>query len=130
MIRLILRLLGIRDFEVCQSCETLKQQLEYEREEKKRLTDTLLNILNPKVVESAPVEIAQVTQSAGLFSRRRAALEARDREEAKVIQNSKNIGKPDFAIDKTSDKHPDTMVVDGAIEKLEQELGVADGKVV
>lgn len=106
MIRLFLRLLGIKDFEVCQSCETLKQQLAFANEEKKELTNTLLNILQPKVVESAPQEIVPLIQAGGTFARRRAALETRDRESARIINESKNIGRPD------------------SIEKLEKELGV------
>ena len=112
MLRLILRLLGIKDFEVCKSCETLKQQLEYERSEKKQLTDTLLAIVSPKVIETAPVEVNQIIQSAGLFSRRRAILEQRDREEAKILKQANHLGKPDDNLKK--------------IDKLEQELGIQE----
>lgn len=113
MIRLFLRLIGIRDYEVCQSCETLKQQLAYERDEKRQLTETLLKIVSPKVVVEQEIkEIQPVIQTSGLFSRRRAALEARDREEAKILKNSTNLGKPD---DKLKE-----------IEKLEIELGVEE----
>lgn len=107
MIRLLLRLFKIRDFEVCASCETLKQQLEYERAEKKELTATLLNIIKPKEFEAVPVEINQIQQTSSLFSKRRAALEEKSRLEAQVLANSKHIGK--------SDKE---------IEKLESELGI------
>ena len=97
MIRLILRLLRIRDFEVCASCETLKQQLAYERSEKTQLIDTILRIVNPKTIEAAaPIEMNQIASSSALFSRRRAALEEKDRQEAQIIKNSKNIGKPDI----------------------------------
>ena len=113
MIRLILRLLGIKDFEVCQSCETLKEQLIYERDEKKRLTDTLLNIISPKAVEAPPVEINQIQQSSALFSRRRAALEQADREKARILKSSTNVGKPD-------------NVTMNSVESLEKELGVAE----
>lgn len=109
MIRLLLRLLRITDFEVCASCETLKQQLAYERSEKQQLTDTLLNIIKPKVYEAPAQELAPVMQTSALFSKRRAALEAKDREEARILRSSTNIGKPD-------DK----------IEKLESELGIAE----
>jgi hypothetical protein len=95
MTRLLLRLFGIKDFEVCQSCETLKQQLAFERAEKKQLTDTLLNILSPKVAEALPVEISPVGVSSALFSRRRAAAEARDRHEAMLQKTSTLLGRPD-----------------------------------
>jgi hypothetical protein len=112
MIRLFLRLFGIRDFEVCPSCETLKQQLSFANEEKKQLTETLLNIIKPKTYEQAPVELQPVTQGSVIFSKRRAALEARDREEAKIKQQAVFLGKPD---DKLKE-----------IEQLETELGVEE----
>ena len=111
MIRLILRLLNIRDYEVCQSCETLKQQLNFANEEKKQLTETLLNIIKPKVYEAPSQEIVPIVQAGGLFSRRRAALEARDREQAKILQEAKHLGKPDNLKD---------------ISKLEEGLGIEE----
>lgn len=118
MIRLLLRLLGIDDFEICKSCETLKQQLEYERSEKKQLTETLLNIVSPKTIESAPVILNPVAQSAGLFSRRRAALEEKDRQEARILAEAKHIGKPDDVLQVVNDDAK-------KIEALEDELGIA-----
>lgn len=109
MTRLLLRLLRITDYEVCASCETLKQQLAYERDEKRQLTETLLSIIRPKVYEAPAVELNPVIQTSGLFSRRRAALEAKDREEAKILRNSTNLGKPD-----------------DSIAKLETELGIEE----
>ena len=112
MIRLLLRLFGIKDFEVCQSCETLKQQLSFERDEKKLLTDTLLDIVRPKVViEQEIKEVNPVIQSSGSWARRRAALEARDREEAKILLETKHLGKPDSLKD---------------ISNLEKELGIEE----
>ena len=111
MIRLLLRLIRIRDFEACASCETLKQQLVFERAEKKQLTDTLINILQPKTVEAAPVELTNITPTAGTFARRRAALEERDRQQAQILKQSSNIGRPDELKN---------------IESLEKELGVED----
>lgn len=110
MIRLILRLLRIKDYEVCKSCETLKEQLAFERDEKKRLTDTLIAIVSPKLVVETPVqELKPVVNSAGLFSRRRKALEEKDRLEAKIIADTAHLGKPDNLKE---------------IEKLEQEMGI------
>lgn len=116
MRRFILRLLGIKDFEICPSCENLKEQLRFERDEKKRLTDTLINIVSPKVVESAPLEINQIQQSSALFSRRRRALEERDRLAAQTLKQSTNVGRPDDRLNE--------------IDNLEQELGVTEGKEV
>jgi hypothetical protein len=117
LIRLLLRLFGITDFEVCASCETLKRQLAFEREEKNRLTEVLLEIMKPKVVEAPAVEINPVQQNAALFSRRRAFLEAKDREEAKILKQSQHLAKPDVV------KSPATSV---SIEALEKELGVEE----
>jgi tRNA/tmRNA/rRNA uracil-C5-methylase (TrmA/RlmC/RlmD family) len=110
MIRLFLRLVGIKDFEVCQSCQTLKEQLLYEREEKKHLTETLLQIISPKVIEQPVVELNPIVNSTGPFSRRRAALEAKDREEARIKNQSTNLGQPDDKLKEIND--------------LEKELGV------
>lgn len=119
MIRLLLRLFGIKDYEVCQSCETLKQQLEFERSEKRQLTETLLSILKPKTYEAPPVEVQPIVNSAGLFSRRRAALEARDRAEAQIIAEKKHLAVPDDALRNKNIK---------SVEELEQELGVSEEK--
>ncbi len=97
-------------YETCQSCETLKQQLSFERSEKKELLDTLLKITNPKVIVEQPqVELSPVIQTSGLFSRRRAALEERDRIAAQKLKESTNIGRPD-----------------DNISKLESELGISE----
>ena len=79
-------------------------------EEKKQLTNTLLEIVRPKVVESAPQELNLIQQTSALFSRRRAAIEAKDREEAKILKQSTNLGKPDDRLRE--------------VEVLETELGI------
>ena len=117
MIRLLLRLLKIQDFEVCASCETLKQQLLFERDEKKRLTVILIEIIKPKTVESVPVEIQPIAQSSALFSRRRSALEAQDRERARILKEGRNIGQPDNIIKPAAHQ---------TIDELEKELGVVE----
>ncbi len=118
MIRLILRLFGIRDFEVCASCETLKQQLDYERAEKAQLTETLLRIVSPKAIEHPIVEVNPVIQSSGLFSRRRAALEERERQEAKILREQKHLGRPDNLRDDVLKN------IAKDVTELEKELGV------
>src|SRR5260221_1292320 len=108
MFRFITFLLG-REYEECKSCLTLKQQLAIANEDRDRLTNTLLEILRPKVVESAPVELNQIAQSSALFSRRRAALEEKDRQEARILRERKHIGIPDKEV-----------------EGLDKELGVEE----
>lgn len=110
-----------KPYETCKSCETLKQQLEFERSEKQKLTEVLLNIINPKIAiqDNPPVEIAPVIQTSGLFARRRAALEARDRQEASLLKEAKHLGKPD-------NKRDD--IIDKKIEELETELNILNDK--
>lgn len=109
MIKFISKLFALRDPEV----QVLKEQLEYERARTKELTETLLSIIKPKVYESAPQELAPVINSSALFSKRRAAMEARDREEAKIIKQHNNLGRTDKEIQKSKE-----------LEKLEQELKI------
>lgn len=120
MIRLMLRLLRITDYEVCQSCQTLKNQLEFERAEKKELLDTLLTIVKPKAYEAPAQELTPIVNSSALFSRRRAALEAQDREAAKILRNSTNLGKPDDAL------HAIDIQKAKDVTRLEHELGVEE----
>jgi hypothetical protein len=117
MFRFISFLLG-RTWEPCKSCENLKQQLEFERSEKRLLIDTLVAIVKPKEIEAPPVEINQIAQSSSLFSRRRAALEEADRVKAKIEAEKKFVGLPDYLKD----------VDDKGITKLERELGVSHEK--
>lgn len=112
MFRFLCFLFG-KDYEPCKSCETLQIQLQIANEDRQRLTETLLDILKPKVVESVPQELNQIQSSSALFSRRRAALEAKDREEAKILKSSTNLGKPDIEAVKN-------------INELEKELGITE----
>ena len=128
MIRILLRLFGIKDFDTCKSCETLKEQLIFEREEKKRLTDTLINIIKPKEIEAPPTEIAPIAQSSAVWSRRRAALEAKDKQEAFIIAQAKHLAKPDRMPVRPADSvHIDNIGIPQSVEQLEKELGVEEG---
>jgi hypothetical protein len=113
MIRLLLRLLGIKDFDTCKSCQTLKDQLEFERSNNKELTETLLRIVSPKVYEAPPQELTPIALTGGNFARRRAALEARDRAEAQILTEKKHIGLADNLVE---------------INNLEAELGIEEKK--
>lgn len=128
MVRLLLRLLKITDFEVCASCKTLKEQLEFERSEKKELLDSLLRITNPKVIEAPTQEVQPIRDSAVSFSRRRAALEMRDRMEAKTLADSQHIGRPDIPNNPNKIQFVEVPKRE-AIEKLEEELGVSENQV-
>lgn len=123
MIRFLSFLFG-HPYETCKTCEALKQQLEFERSEKKLLIDTLVNIVSPKAVEAPPpVEINQIRESSALFSRRRAALEERDRQEAAILSMKKHVAVPDNL--KNIQSNQNTMSVD----QLEKELGIEEKEV-
>ena len=120
MIRFIMALLG-KQYEPCKGCEVLRQQLAVVNEEKKELTQTLIEIVKPKppeitrVISGQPVSLPVATS----FSRRRAILENRDREAAKVIKESPFVAKPDDPRDRT---------IDNAVEELERELNISSGE--
>ena len=88
MIRLLLRLLKIKDFEPCASCATLIKQLEFANAEKQQLTETLIAIIKPRTYEAPPAELNPIANSSMLFSKRRAAAEQRDRAEAQIMKKS------------------------------------------
>lgn len=115
MIRFIMFLLG-KPYEDCKGCEVLKAQLLIANEEKRQLTDTLLNLIKPKTYESPAIELQPSAPVGNLFSQRRKALEARDREAARVLRDSTVIGKSD-----------DQLKDLGNIENLEKELEINNG---
>jgi len=124
MIRLLMFLLG-KDYEPCKSCQTLKDQLELSNMENQRLTDTLLNILQPKIQEAPVHEIPNLKRPALTFTRRRAELEQQDKIKAAAMKSPlaavpddklKNMVKPKE--DTKLENKPQTL------EELEEELGV------
>ena len=117
MLRFLSFLFG-KPYETCKSCETLKSQLAIANAEKKELTDTLLSLIKPKTYEAAPMEVQPIIPTVGLWSRRRDMIEASKREEAKILANSKVMGRED-----KTNKQP---VRD--IETLEQEVGLTEEK--
>jgi hypothetical protein len=124
MIRLLLRLIGIKDYEVCQSCETLKQQILYERAERQRLTETLLDLVKPKPPAPLPEPVVmEPLKSTNTFSQRRKILEEEDRKNNDLLTNSKNLGMPDEVHKKIT-----YAVVPRSTEVLEKELGVSENQ--
>lgn len=116
MIRFISHLFHL-NYEECKSCQILKEQLEFEREEKHELINTLLRIVKPDAVVADRINTptdGQIISGAKTFSRRRAALELKDRIEAQTRANSNIIAKPDSEISEAK-----------TIEQLEQELNLS-----
>lgn len=112
MFRFISHLLG-RPYEECKSCEILKQQLEMVNQEKRDLLDTLLGVVNPKVVDQPSVVLQPIAPKAMLWRQRRAMLEEQDRETAKKMRDDPLRGKSNSDVR-----------VNEEISKLEEELGV------
>ena len=83
------------------------------------LVNTLISIVSPKAIEAPPVIIGPVAQTSALFSRRRAAIEAQDRENAKILREKRNLGMSDEQM-KFSQAN--------SIEALERELEIPDEK--
>lgn len=69
---------------ICNSCETLKMQLEIVNHEKQKLLDRLLT---PPVVETVVQPVREVTAPVNIpWNVRRQMLEREDRERAKLMQ--------------------------------------------
>ena len=122
MIRLLSHLFKW-NYESCKGCEILKQQLAIANENNARLEETLIGLLQPKVIEQLPVrEVPAVKASLNTFTKRREILEAEDRKKVAISTNSPFIAKPDSVIPTDHTK----TVGNTNVEKLEQELGIED----
>ena len=119
MIRLILRLLNIRDYEECKSCETLKQQLALVNEERERLTSTILNLVKPQVIPQQVTQTAPLVQSVSTFSRRRQELEKAERTKERIVKTSPLIAK-------VEDVKLSSGLDVNSVEELEKELGLEE----
>lgn len=74
---------------VCQSCETLREQLAFERDEKKKLLDSILEASKPKDDKTVadPSTYKPVKPTFVPWNVRRQMLEAEDREKARILRN-------------------------------------------
>jgi len=94
---------------VCQSCETLRQQLEFSNYEKTQLLNKLLKEPEP---EPKPAPAPEITRPKSIpWHVRRQLLEAEDRVKA---QRLRDVAKPDAEVAKVS------------TEDLEKELKIAE----
>lgn len=85
MVRLILRLFRIGDFEPCKSCETLRKQLEIANQERADLLSTILGLVKPEVVQVAPTIVMPASTKALPWNQRKKILEEEDRAKARVL---------------------------------------------
>jgi hypothetical protein len=97
----------------CKTCEVLREQLDYERSEKRELLDVLTAQLKPQVIVQSNTELKAMTPRFTRFSRRRAELERIDRESTQIKINSPVIGKSD-----------EEKLQEVSTEELETELGI------
>lgn len=124
MVRLLLRLFGIKDFEVCASCETLKKQLEFTNAEKRELMETLVLLTKPAIqVQSSDVKLVNPTIAHERFSRRKSILENMHRKTDEIIKTSPFIAKSDDELPRK------TTITPESIEDMENKLGLNDEKV-
>lgn len=80
-----------KDQIICESCETLKQQLSIANTEKKALLERLLEKPEKEVLPAQEnLKPVMMPQSAALWKEKRAALEANDRAEAKALRQAAN----------------------------------------
>lgn len=122
MIRLLLRLLKITDFEVCASCETLKQQLDLANIEKKELLEQLILLTKPNVIvpsEESKV-LVNIPSAKGLFSRRKSILEENERRRVEITKHSPFIAKASVPSETVQHITPQS------VEALEAKLGIVD----
>lgn len=127
MIRLLLRLLNITDFESCKSCETLKQQLAITNAEKKELTETILSLVQPKIIQAAPVHVPAFEDKGKRFGQRRADLERQFAARKDVRDRSPFIARPSNLHPSESPAERSTdPVVQETIDSIESKLGLND----
>jgi len=125
MLRLLIHLLGIKDYSICESCETLRQQLAISNSEKKELTEALVSIVKPPQQVTIPHQEFKPARPGGmLWSRRKAALEEADRAKARASRDgSPIVAHPDKITDIGKDR-VDIGNDKQEVEDLEHDLGV------
>lgn len=94
----------------CETCQVLKEQLDYEREVNKELTTTLTSMLKPiPIINQTTANPREVSASGVTWRRRRAELERADRQAMQLKNTSPVVGKPDK---------------NETVEQLEMQLGI------
>lgn len=99
MFRFLSFLVG-KQYESCKGCEVLKTQLSIVNQEKAQLTETLLNLLQPKVYAANPQELEPIVPKIMTFGRRRAILEEQDRVQAKIMRESNLVSRSTEELEK------------------------------
>lgn len=122
------------NFEPCKGCEVLKQQLELSNSQNKELTDTLLQLIRPRVVEHPTVEVQSTQVVAGTWTRKKAMLEEQERVKARIARESPFIAKSDIIRNHPTKSEKAEVTPLGnnstneSIDRLEKELNVSEGE--
>lgn len=88
MLRFIFAIFG-KEYEPCKSCEILKKQLEFEREERSRLLDATLSIVRP-----SPMPVANVASPRKVIGGVRLAshrIKEKEREDAETAAKIRKV---------------------------------------
>lgn len=102
-----------REEKNCESCDTLRRQLEIRNHEYEQLLQQILNPPKPEVVQQKPVDVTRPTNVP--WRLRRQMLETEDRKAAELMNKAP---KPQEV--------PPTVTGGSDVEQLEKELGVDD----
>lgn len=95
---------------VCRSCESLKEQIAFERAERQQLLNQIMSLTQRPVETAAPMQNPQELPKAITWRVRKHMLEAEDRAAAELLRKKQRE--------------------DPEIAKLEKELGVEDAEAV
>lgn len=128
MIRLLLFLFGkdYKDYEPCHTCQILQEQLDYERITNKELIAAMVGLVKPEPIVIQPPEVLHPVHTVGLWSKRRAELEKRERVEASIKKDKSNPFAAKLDEVKKEEPAPVVTIKDDSINKLEEELGLND----
>lgn len=82
-----------KEYEVCKTCEILKQQLAIVNQERRDLLDTVLSIVKPEAIVANPVPVQALRTVAMPWNQRRKILEQEDAKKAQIQQESLKLEK-------------------------------------
>lgn len=117
---------------VCESCETLKMQLNVVNAEKRQMLETILSLAKPAEVQppTQRVNPERASSAALPWNARRQLLEAEDRVKAQIIAKQKKDeaeAKKTAEVTKITSTNPIQVNIDDraqSIEDLEKELDI------
>lgn len=103
---------------ICNSCETLKNQLEIVNYEKRQMLDSILNNNKPVISEKPAVNYEELKPMSVPWAVRKQMLEADDRERARLMKQASSNLRVNI--------RSDIVESDKEIEDLEKQLGITN----